>query len=136
VNAAPGSPRPVVLVVDDESLIRWSLRERLAAAGYAVLEAETGVEALSLFAANPVDLVLLDLSLPELDGLGVLERVKRERPACPVIVMTAYDSPGSAERATALGAARFVTKPFDFGQLLGFVCAALSPSSPPSAAPV
>jgi len=121
-----GSPKPVVLVVDDERLIRWSLRERLHAAGYMVLEAETGLEALAVFAEHPVGLMLLDLSLPELDGLGVLERVKRTCPACPVIVMTAYDSPGSAERATALGAAHFMTKPFDFDRMIGLVGATLS----------
>jgi DNA-binding NtrC family response regulator len=136
VNADPGLRKPVVLVVDDESLIRWSLRERLEAAGYEVLEAETGLEALDVFEANAVEVVLVDLSLPELDGLGVLERVKRERPACPVILMTAYDSPGTAERATALGAAHFLTKPFDFDRLLGLVRAALPPATEPSPAPV
>lgn len=134
MNAGAGSPRPVVLVVDDESLIRWSLRERLLAAGYTVLEAETGLEALAVFAEHPVGLMLLDLSLPELDGFGVLERVKRSRPACPVIVMTAYDSPGSAERATALGAAHFMTKPFDFDRMLSLVGATLpTPGSAPPA---
>lgn len=136
MNAGPGLPRPVVLVVDDESLIRWSLRARLEAAGYVVLEAETGLEALSVFNENPVGLVLVDLSLPELDGLGVLERAKRERPNCPIIVMTAYDSPGTAERAKALGAAHFVTKPFDFDRLLGLVRSALPASGRPSPTPV
>lgn len=129
-----GTSGPVVLVVDDESLIRWSLRVRLVAAGYTVLEAETGLEALAVFAENTVGLMLLDLSLPELDGLAVLERAKRERPACPVIVMTAYDSPGSAERAATLGAAHFLTKPFDFDRMLALVSAAFpipDPSTPP-----
>jgi DNA-binding NtrC family response regulator len=125
MNAGTGSTKAVVLVVDDESLIRWALREHLAGAGYTVLEAETGLEALAVFEQNPVSLMLLDLSLPELDGLGVLERVKRDRPTCPVIVMTAYDSPGSAERAAALGAAHFLTKPFDFDRLIGLVSTAL-----------
>ena len=118
-------PKPVVLVVDDENLIRWSLKERLVRADYAILEAETGLEALAVFAENRVDLVLLDLCLPELDGLGVLERIKKERPACPVILMTAYGSPDSTERALALGASRVVTKPFDFDLVLGLVRSAL-----------
>ena len=136
MSARAASSGPVVLVVDDESLIRWSLRERLETAGYEVLEAETGLEALAAFKARAVGLVLVDLSLPELDGLGVLERVKRERPACPVIVMTAYDSPGTAERARALGAAHFVTKPFDFDRLLGLVSSALPPPDRPATTPV
>lgn len=128
MSAPAASSGPVVLVVDDEGLIRWSLRARLEAAGYAVLEAETGLEALAVFKENAVGLILVDLSLPELDGLGVLERVKQACPACPVIVMTAYDSPGTAERAKALGAAHFVTKPFDFDRLLGLVGATLPPA--------
>ena len=134
MNAAAGSPKPIVLVVDDESLIRWSLRERLRAAGYTVLEAETGLEAVAVFAGSPVDLMLLDLSLPELDGLGVLELVKRSHPACPVIIMTAYDSPGAAKRATSLGAAHFITKPFDFDRMISLVGSTLTPAgaAPPS----
>lgn len=122
-----GPARPVILVVDDESLIRWSLRERLTSAGYAVLEAESGTDALEVVFRESVSLVLLDLSLPELGGLGVLERVKKERPSCPVILMTAYDSSGSAERAAALGAAHFVTKPFDFDRMVRLVGEELSP---------
>jgi DNA-binding NtrC family response regulator len=119
--------RPVILVVDDERLIRWSLHEKLTAAGYAVLEAETGPEALDVVSRETVSLVLLDLSLPGLHGLSVLERVKKDRPSCPVILMTAYDSPGSAERAAELGAARFMTKPFDFDRMVRLVGEELSP---------
>ena len=115
-----------VLVVDDERLIRWSLRERLTAAGYAVREAETGLEAVDAFAERPPALVLLDLALPELDGLGVLRSVLKIDPACPVIVMSAHDSPGSGAQALALGAAHFLPKPFDFDALVGLVEATLS----------
>jgi DNA-binding NtrC family response regulator len=118
--------RPVILVVDDESLIRWSLHEKLTAAGYAVLEAETGPEALDIASRETVSLVVLDLSLPGLNGLTVLENVKKHRPSCPVILMTAYDSPGSAERAAALGAAHFMTKPFDFDRMVRLVGEELS----------
>jgi DNA-binding response OmpR family regulator len=115
-----------ILVVDDESLIRWSLRERLTAAGYAVLEAGTGLEALDVFAEATPALVLLDLALPELDGLGVLRSVRRMAPACPVIVMSAHDSPGSSAEAIALGACHFVPKPFDFDAVVGLVGATLT----------
>ena len=70
--------------------------------------------------------MLLDLSLPGMNGLGVLERVKKDHPSCPVILMTAYDSPGSAERAAALGAAHFMTKPFDFDRMVRLVGEELS----------
>jgi len=115
-----------ILVVDDERLIRWSLRERLTAAGYEVREAETGLEAVDAFAARTPALVLLDLALPELDGIGVLQSVRRMDAACPVIVMSAHDSPGSSTRALALGAAHFLAKPFDFDALVALVAATIA----------
>ncbi len=135
MSAPVTTSRAVVLVVDDESLIRWSLRERLSGS-YEVLEAETGLEALAVFGSNPVDLVLLDLCLPELDGLGVLERIRATHPACPVIVMTAYGSPESAEKAAALGATAFLTKPFDLDRMIGLVKEKLRPSAGDPAPPV
>ena len=115
-----------ILVVDDERLIRWSLRERLTAAGFAVREAETGLEAVDAFAARTPSLVLLDLALPELDGMDVLKSVRRMDPACPVIVMSAHDSPGSSSRALELGAARFLPKPFDVDTLVALVVATIA----------
>lgn len=114
---------PEVLVVDDEPLIRWSLRERLRAAGYDVVEAGTGLEALDAIAARIPALVLLDLALPELDGLGVLRSVRRIDPGCPVIVMSAHGSAGSGPGAEALelGARHFLTKPFDFEAVVALV---------------
>lgn len=114
---------PEILVVDDEPLIRWTLRERLTAAGYEVLEAGTGLEAVDAFAARPPALVLLDLALPELDGLGVLRTVRKIDPACPVIVMSAHGSAGSGSGAEALelGASHFLSKPFDFAAVVELV---------------
>jgi DNA-binding response OmpR family regulator len=120
----PGRPVSAkILVVDDEPLIRWSLRERLTGAGYEVLEAGTGLEALDAFAARTPALVLLDLALPELDGIGVLKSVRRTDPSCPVIVMSAHGSPGSGSGAEALelGAVHFLTKPFDFEEVVALV---------------
>ncbi len=124
-----------ILVVDDERLIRWSLRERLTAAGYAVREAETGLEAVDAFAERTPALVLLDIALPELDGIGVLRSVRRMAPSCPVIVMSAYDSPGSgAARAQALGAAHFLAKPFDLEDVVALVSSTLGPEAGGNAA--
>jgi two-component system chemotaxis response regulator CheY len=119
---------PEILVVDDEPLIRWSLKERLTAAGYGVVEAETGLEAVDVFAARLPALVLLDLALPELDGLGVLRSVRRLDPACAVIVMSAQDSPssGSGAEALRLGAAHFLAKPFDVDAIVALVEATLA----------
>ena len=76
-----------LLIVDDEALLRWSLRERLAQEGHRILEAGTAAEALEQ--AGGVDLILLDFKLPDGDGLSVLQRVKQTSPDTLVILMTA-----------------------------------------------
>jgi two-component system response regulator AtoC len=112
-------------VVDDEDLIRWALRERLEGAGFAVVEAENGRQALEHFSSE-VDLVLLDLRLPDLDGLSVLEKIQSSRPGAPVILMTAFGTPETVRKALANGARRVVDKPFDYDGMLRMVTEVLS----------
>ena len=88
-----------ILVVDDEELIRWSLRERLKKDGYQVQEAGTGREALDRFAEG-VDLVLLDYRLPDTDGLSVLREMKRQDPEVLVVLLTSFVSVETAVEAT------------------------------------
>jgi two-component system response regulator AtoC len=117
-------PRSRILVVDDEKLIRWTLRERLEEAGYAVVEAETGTEAL-LAADEGADLVLLDVRLPDLDGLEVLRRIRERHPDTLVILITALATVENAVEAMKRGAWHYLNKPIDVGELLHYVGKAL-----------
>jgi len=116
--------RSRILVVDDEKLIRWTLRERLEEAGYAVVEAETGTEAL-LLAEEGADLVLLDFKLPDLDGLEVLRRLRERHPDTLVILITALATVENAVEAMKRGAWHYLNKPIDLDELLLHVGKAL-----------
>lgn len=109
-----------VLVVDDEALIRWSLGEQLTHAGYDVAEAATGAEALAALHGEtaPFDLVLLDLKLPDTDGLRLLRHIRETRPRCRVIMMSAFATPQDVDEARQGGVAEIIAKPFDVDALL------------------
>ncbi len=112
------TPAPAtILVVDDEHLIRWSLEQQLKREGYGLLLAETGAEALGKAQAESPDLVLLDMRLPDADGLEILERLRANDPDCLVIMITAHGGVDSAVRAMKLGAHDYVIKPFDVEEL-------------------
>ncbi len=106
-----------ILVVDDEHLIRWSLEQQLQREGYTVLLADSGAEALRKVQAEPPDLVLLDIRLPDADGLEILERLRAGDPESLVIMITAHGGVESAVRAMKLGAYDYVIKPFDMEEL-------------------
>jgi two-component system KDP operon response regulator KdpE len=106
-----------VLVVDDEPQIRRSLRVALRANGYEVEEAATGETALDQVATRPPALVILDLSLPDLDGVEVCRRL-REWTQVPVIILSANGEDEAKVRALDEGADDYVTKPFSVQELL------------------
>jgi DNA-binding NtrC family response regulator len=115
-----------ILVVDDEPLIRWAVREGLESAGYAVLEAGSAGEALARLAGvdGRVDVALLDVRLPDSDDLGLLQQVRRRAPGCQVIVMTAHGTPELLAEAMTAGAFDTISKPFDMSRIVGLVRAA------------
>ncbi len=106
-----------VLIIDDEKLVRWSLRQKCEEWGFSVLEAENGTSGLRMAqSANP-DLILLDVRMPDLGGLEVLERLKDAGNARAVIMITADPQLDDVKAAIKLGAFDFIGKPIDFDEL-------------------
>jgi DNA-binding NarL/FixJ family response regulator len=107
------TPKPTVLVVDDTPANLGLVLESLGAAGLRVLVAESGTRALEVLALQPVDLILLDMIMPGLDGLAVCERI-RQHPQwreLPLIFLTAVDVPAQKVRALEAGAVDYISKP-------------------------
>jgi len=107
-----------VLIVEDEELIRWSLRQKFESRGFEVAGAGTGDEALKALDGHVFDLIMLDYKLPDMTGLDILRAVRKDDPDVVVIMMTAFSSIESAVDAIKLGAYDYITKPFDMDQLL------------------
>ena len=105
------------MVVDDERLVRWSLRQKCEEWGYQVIEAEAGEPGLRLAQHESPDLVLLDVRLPDLNGLQVLEQLKKNGDARAVIMITADPQLDDVKSALKMGAYDFVGKPLDFEEL-------------------
>lgn len=114
---------PTVLVVDDDLLIRWSLRHALEARGLRVLEAGCGAEAVLVARQHEVCVTVLDWSLPDGDGLTLLPLLARERPGCRILLLTAYASEELTLRALAAGVAQVLPKPFEIHDLVDRVAA-------------
>ena len=120
-----GSFPSCVLIVDDEPAIRRLLRTSLTAQGYETIDAETGEQALAALSKNRVDVVVLDLGLPDIDGLDVLKRIREAASALPVVVLSSRGDEAGKVKALDLGADDYVTKPFGMDELLARLRAAL-----------
>ncbi|NOT05713.1 MAG: response regulator transcription factor [Anaerolineales bacterium] len=115
---------PVVLVVDDEKSLRDFVRRNLEARHYKVLTASNGLEALAAFNNENIDLVILDLMMPHLDGLETTRRI-RETSKTPIIILTALGEESDKVQAFDMGADDYLTKPFGVGELMGRIKAVL-----------
>jgi DNA-binding NtrC family response regulator len=112
------SAKGSILVIDDEMEIRESLEQLLKLEGYKADTAPTGDEGLKRIANDVFDLVLLDINLPDHNGLDLLQQIKRESPEVGVIMITAYASTEMAFQASRQGAESYITKPWDASKLL------------------
>jgi DNA-binding NtrC family response regulator len=106
-----------ILVVDDEHLIRWSLEQNLKKQGYEVIMAGSGEDALRMVREHQPDLVLLDIQLPGISGIEVLEKIKEHDEDITVIMLTAHGGLETAVNAMRLGAYDYVSKPFNLDEL-------------------
>jgi DNA-binding response OmpR family regulator len=115
---------PLILIVEDEPRVSRYLRSSLQMSGYDALVAPDGVKALELVQENRPDLVLLDLRLPRMSGLEVLENIRRSNDV-PIIVLTANDAEEDKVKALMLGADDYITKPFGARELQARIVAVL-----------
>lgn len=109
---------PSVLIVDDEPAIRRLLRTSLASQSWRVTEARTGEMALSMATEVVPDIVVLDLGLPDIDGVDVLRRLRGSHPTLPVVILSVRDDERGKVAALEAGADDYVTKPFSMAELI------------------
>jgi two-component system, chemotaxis family, chemotaxis protein CheY len=117
--SSPFSDRgtPHVLIVEDDAATRRLYKFLLSNAGYAVLEAEDGVTALEQLSRNHCDLVITDMNMPRMDGMELIQAIRRDFAYVYVIMITAFGTPDTEKQAMRVGANDYLAKPFDFEEL-------------------
>jgi len=130
-----GSPSGRLMLVDDDDALRSRLARAMAARGFAVSEAATGAAALAVAVREPVDFAVVDLRLPDMNGLDVVRSVKTAAPGARVVVLTGYGSIATALEAVRLGASDYLTKPVDADEVTRALTDQNSRESPPRPPP-
>ena len=115
-----------ILVIDDEDIVRMSCSRTLVPEGYEVQLVKNGLEGLTLLEQQPVDLVLTDLKMPEIDGIEILRRIKAKWPGIEVIIITGYQTVDTAVKSIKLGAYDYLEKPFTPDALVASVAKAMA----------
>ena len=116
----------MVAILDDEPEMRKALRRLLTCCDFRVEEYERGEDLLAAVALHPMDCLLLDLHMPGINGFDVLKSLRERHVPVPVIVITAHDKPGTAERVLAHGAAAYLKKPVDETALLDAITTSIA----------
>ena len=119
---APSGPtRARILIADDSSFIRYGLRKLLAENGFQVLEADGGTRAIQIYKDERPDAVLLDITMPDLDGLSALRQIRRLDPRARVAMVTGMGQQSIVLQAIQAGASDFVVKPFEGPRVLAAI---------------
>ncbi|TSC58050.1 MAG: two-component system, chemotaxis family, response regulator CheY [Candidatus Peregrinibacteria bacterium Greene0416_19] len=113
-----------ILIVDDSSFMRKILKDLLTAKGHTLTEAENGAEALQKFASEKPDLILLDIIMPEVNGIEVLKKIGKQ---AKIVVISAVGQEKMVEEARQLGALDYIVKPFDNDKVLEVITTVLKP---------
>ena len=116
-SAIDDSTRRIVLVVDDDEIVRKQLENELRRTYFSPVSVATGADALSMISSMKVEIVLLDVKLPDMDGIDLLEKIKEKNPACEAIVITGYGGEEIAIRALLKGAIDYIEKPVNVNEL-------------------
>ncbi|HSF99374.1 MAG TPA: response regulator [Ornithinibacter sp.] len=124
----PHGPERTVLILEDDPLIAAFMEKALRKKGYEVERFERGAHALERTSSGPAGVLLLDLGLPDLDGLEVLRRIRSAGSDLPVVVVTSRSDPGDRLEATALGVHGYIVKPFPLADLLRAVESSVAPA--------
>ena len=122
--------QPMILIVDDEPGVRELLSDALGMSGYATLSAPDGVEALNILLKQSVDLMLIDINMPKMDGFALLERHRKDGHQTPAIMLSARGDRNDITTGLKLGADDYVTKPFGLEELVLRVAAVLRRTMP------
>jgi DNA-binding response OmpR family regulator len=122
--------KPRILIVEDDSNVRELIRTKLNMCGYDTQVARTGMEGLDCIMSFRPQGLVLDVNMPELDGFGVLEVLRKRGIRLPILMLTARHASDDVRRAVSLGAKDYLTKPFSEGQLQARVARLLLPPRP------
>jgi two-component system chemotaxis response regulator CheY len=110
-----------ILIVDDAEFLRVRISKMLIADGFEVVEAENGLKAIEAFKANKPDMVLMDITMPEMDGLTALKELRKIDPGAKVVMLTALGQESVVLEAVKSGARDFVVKPFERDRVLSAI---------------
>lgn len=114
-------PMSTILVIDDDEALRSSLQSLLPTYGFTVVAFESPLQGLETIRASPPDVIILDVKMPDMDGLSVLQLVSEIAPQVPVIMLTGYGEVPAAVRAMKIGAYDFIEKPIDDAKLVDII---------------